>query len=427
VVSRLKKHPAMLQILADIVDRQDEELSAVVGSAVAGTADEQRVARAWRRLQRLPIDVRRRQLGRWLDGEIRIGPDRGEALDPRTEIAAVSALGRIAEQCADVVSDWADLLTDRRALGAAFETHAPAEFTSGELDEVHEWCVGIYEGLERRDDDEEPPLLDREDDTLLLRLYQLKRGWLQAPRGRLDYDHLMIDEVQDFSSLEVAVLADTVGRGRPITFAGDAAQRITREGGFDSWEDLLADIGASGARIEPLKIAYRSTAEVMRLAQEVLGPLAGEEPVARRHGAEVELHQFSDPGQVVDFLGGALRDLAAREPLANVAVIARHPAQARLYYEGLRKSEIPRLSLVAEQDFSFAPGVEVTDVRQVKGLEFDYVVLVDVNQDSYPETEEARHLLHVGITRAAHQLWLISTGRPSSLLPARLTGSGDGD
>ena len=71
---------------------------------------------------------------------------------------------------------------------------------------------------------------------------------------------------------------------------------------------------------------------------------------------------------------------------------------------------------VTEQDFSFAPGIEVTDVRQVKGLEFDYVVLLDVTAESYPDTAEARHLLHIGATRAAHQLWLVVPGAASPIL-----------
>ena len=42
------------------------------------------------------------------------------------------------------------------------------------------------------------------------------------------------------------------------------------------------------------------------------------------------------------------------------------------------RAEVPNVRLIAEQDFPFKAGVDVTDVRQVKGLEFDYVVLVDV-------------------------------------------------
>ena len=71
-------------------------------------------------------------------------------------------------------------------------------------------------------------------------------------------------------------------------------------------------------------------------------------------------------------------------------------------------------------EFAFRPGVEVTEIRQVKGLEYDYVVLVDVNASTYPLDDESRHLLHIGATRAAHQLWLVSSGPPSPLIPAWL-------
>ncbi len=416
VVTRLKKHPAMLRILDEIVDVQDEQLSQKLVDKLAASPDAQRVQKAWRALQRIPLNIRRILMLKWSKGNARAGRDNGRGLNARTAIALESALTKMERRTADVVSDWADLFTDRTALGQAFATHAPAEFTDGELDQVHEWCVESFNALDGNR--EEPAALDEEDEAILLRLFQLKKGWLRGKGARLLYDHLMVDETQDFSPLEVAVLMQTVDRRQPVTLAGDTAQRIFRDHGFESWESLLAELGFRDGQTAPLKTAYRSTVEIMRLAQEVLGPYAADPPPnAIRRGAPVEHHQFSDPGQAVDFLGDALRDLAAREPMANVAVIARHPAQANLYHMGLRKAEVPRLKLVLDEDFAFAPGVEVTELRQVKGLEFDYVVLVDVNADSYPENAEARHLLHVGATRAAHQLWLVSTNTPSPLLP----------
>ena len=103
-----------------------------------------------------------------------------------------------------------------------------------------------------------------------------------------------------------------------------------------------------------------------------------------------------------------------------MALLARHPEQARLYYEALASAEVPNLRLVADQDFSFTAGIDVTDVRQTKGLEFDIVILLDVNETSYPATDDARRLLHVAMTRAAHQLWVTYTGAPSPLLPEGL-------
>ena len=68
-------------------------------------------------------------------------------------------------------------------------------------------------------------------------------------------------------------------------------------------------------------------------------------------------------------------------------------------------------------DFTFAAGVDVTDVSRVKGLEYDYVLVVDVSAASFPDAPEARHILHVAATRAAHQLWVITVGEPSPLVP----------
>jgi DNA helicase-2/ATP-dependent DNA helicase PcrA len=126
----------------------------------------------------------------------------------------------------------------------------------------------------------------------------------------------------------------------------------------------------------------------------------------------------------VGFLAESLRALCAAEPLASVAVISRTPEQARVFAEGLRQAEVPNTRLVAEQDFPFKPGIDVTDVRQVKGLEFDYVVLVEVTQQSYPDDEESRHLLHIAASRAAHQLWVLSSESASPLLPHELCERG---
>ncbi len=69
-----------------------------------------------------------------------------------------------------------------------------------------------------------------------------------------------------------------------------------------------------------------------------------------------------------------------------------------------------------DQNFAFAPGVEVVEVSEIKGLEFDYVVLIEVSAAHYPDNSHARRLLHVGATRAAHQLWLTCVGTASPIL-----------
>jgi DNA helicase-2/ATP-dependent DNA helicase PcrA len=247
------------------------------------------------------------------------------------------------------------------------------------------------------------------------------RGALGRKRDVLSYEHVFIDEAQDLSPVEMSVVLDTVSSEQSVTLAGDLAQRLHLYNGFSDWRGVLSDLGLSHVAVEPLKLSYRSTHEIIEFANEVLGPLQNEEPgKAMRRGAPVELFRFAHSGDAVGFLGEALRDLVASEPQASVAVVARYPEQADLYFRGLKTSEVPNLRRIAEQEFPFKPGVDVTDVRQVKGLEFDYVILLEVGEASYPDQEEARHLLHIGATRAAHQLWVTTAGDPSPLLPQEL-------
>ncbi|HEY0252276.1 MAG TPA: 3'-5' exonuclease, partial [Kofleriaceae bacterium] len=283
------------------------------------------------------------------------------------------------------------------------------------------------------DDDNPAGKFDNEDDPILLRLVQLKRGVLMPSGGdEIVYQHVAVDEAQDRSALEIKVLVEATfapdddPTKRSITIAGDTAQRLVFDNNFTTWEELLGYVQSGAAAIvRPLKLSYRSTAEVMLLAREVLGPeLAPPDPLAARSGEPVELHEFGDIGEAVAFLGDALRTLMNREPTASCAVIARHSEQADAYFDGLRRAEVPALRRVKRDEFNFQPGVDVTDVTHVKGLEFDYVVMVDVNDTSYPKQNWARHLLHIGVTRAAHQLWLVSTGELSPLVPVELKDGG---
>lgn len=344
-----------------------------------------------------------------------------------------------------VVQLWADLLTDEPEVRKAFEANPDAEFSldgvARALKHCRERCRGILEldpgdreerrerieeeadddthgrGADGRDLVDERGVLDEEDDALLLRIHQLMRGELPRGKGPRLYEHLFVDEAQDLSATDLAVLLNVVTPSRCVTLAGDTSQRLMVESGFRNWQDVMNDLKLSHVEIEPLKIAYRSTKEVLEFARGVLGPLADpDKPHAPRSGAPVEHHHFPSAGAAAAFLADAFRELFQHEPRSTVAVLARHAEQADVYFEALQMAEIPNLRRVRAFEFVFRPGVDVTEIRQVKGLEYDYVVLVDVNADVYPEADDARYLLHIGATRAAHQLWVVSTAKVSPLV-----------
>jgi len=317
--------------------------------------------------------------------------------------------------------DWASVLTQTELLEQVFEEEAPGDVASEDIRRFVESNRRANESLYAHlaGEPDVQVELDPEDDALLLRAWQLRVGALRWRRRRpLRYRHVAIDEVQDFSPLEVQVLLGCLDQSRSITLAGDTQQHVVEASGFTSWSDFLGRLGVLGAEMETLRIAYRSSHEIVEFSLSLLGDLRedDEPPISTRSGPAVELFRFTDRGACVAFLADALSDLAREEPLASVAILAPSPALSDRYYEGLAATGLSRVRRIANQDFSFSPGIEVTEIEQVKGLEFDYAILVDVTHENYPDAPRSRRRLHVGATRAVHQLWLTCVGTPSPLL-----------
>ncbi|MFT6817857.1 MAG: DNA helicase-2/ATP-dependent DNA helicase PcrA [Myxococcota bacterium] len=345
---------------------------------------------------------------------LKLHPLIGEAQQRHVDRKKGSANG---DQAMD---DWMSVLTDPDLLWDVFNEGARGAFGRAELEKACQWCQDRFEEMHAKWDGDKhaPAALDLEDDALLLRAWQLRVGRLRG-KGRvpLEYRHVAVDEVQDLSPVEVQVLLGCLDRRQSITLAGDTQQHVQQDGGFTSWSDFFDKLGLQGTHVNTLKIAYRSTRPIVEFAVKVLGPYWEDDamPLTTRDGPPVELFRFTEHGACVAFLADALKALMKAEPLASVAVLTPSAHLSSAYYKGLDRAELPRLRQVHNQDFEFAPGVEVTEVAQVKGLEFDYVVLVEVSANAYPDTPEARRVLHVGATRAVHQLWVTTVGSPSQM------------
>lgn len=412
VVARFKKHPVMIEMIERLVAEKDEAVAEDLEERVGEAA-----AKAWRSDPRAPMGRIR---------SLRAGAHRlAETAAARTALETV--LSEAERAFADVAEDYYELNTNPDRIRGAIEQAAPDAFEPKDVEKIVAWCMRKAEAIDAGDERDlsDAALPDEEDDVVILRLLQRQSGGIFAGGRRIEYEHLVIDEAQDLCALEVRVLLDCVSKGQSVTIAGDRAQKMIFDNDFRDWPELLQAAGLPHTAIEPLEITYRSTRPIMAFSRHVLGPLAdGDGAIVAREGAPVAFFEFGDTGECVAHLGEALRDLMAREPTASVALIARYPQQADLYFQALRVAEVPKLRRVAHQDFSFTPGIDVTDVRQVKGLEFDYVVLLDVSAANYPEQDQARHLLHIAATRAAHQLWVTSAGPASNLLPAELVETG---
>ncbi len=261
---------------------------------------------------------------------------------------------------------------------------------------------------------EDVQTIDPEDHAVLLECLRLARGEAKTPRGRMSrYAHVVIDEAQELAPVELAALGSSLEPGASTTVAGDRAQQTDPSSCFTGWKDSLAALGVTDYNAAMLETSYRCTAQVTAYAHEVLGPDKPETmPKTISRGPEVHQGSYQLEGQTAWYVVRALRSLLARHPNARIAVVTRDAATAKRTGEVITRSLPARV--VLDGSFNFRPGIDVTTVAQVKGLEFDYVIVPDGGSRRYPNTPLARRLMHVAATRAIRELWVIET---EDLLP----------
>ncbi len=260
-------------------------------------------------------------------------------------------------------------------------------------------------------------LLDPSDDPLLLYLIILKTGFvpfLESGSGR--YRHIVLDEVQDFSPLALACVVGSVERRDQLTLVGDTAQEIS--GSFPGWEKLKQHWGLDDdvARFITLAVSHRSTVQIMRLADAVTGEKRTE---TGRDGKLPTLYRVEKESegiaQALEWL------LSQREEFPNTitAVICGTVAEAKEMLSMLEPTFGGSVRLGDEDSFSFDSGIIVTDVRQVKGLEFFSVLIWNPSEKSYADSSLGRNLLYVAITRAEENLAIIAIRKGTSSLLSR--------
>ncbi len=160
-----------------------------------------------------------------------------------------------------VIDDWASVLCRADVLRNVLERVAPNDFSRDEIDRATRWNRERYDELLAwmRGNDKVHADLDAEDDPLLLRAWQLRCGPIPGRDGRpVEYRHIALDEVQDFSPVEVRVLLDCLDERRSMTLAGDTQQHITKDSGFTSWSDFFKTLGIENTAVDTQQTAYRA-------------------------------------------------------------------------------------------------------------------------------------------------------------------------
>lgn len=259
------------------------------------------------------------------------------------------------------------------------------------------------------------------------------------------YTNVIADEFQDFSNPELKFLRALVAEGRNDLFlTGDPMQRIYsgRKINFGA-----AGINVRGVRSRRLKINYRTTEPIKRVAVGVIkgqtfddmdgGTESIKGYVSLIHGGEQPIYEMvndatEEVARIINWIEEckqsniALKDICIAAPSMGLM----KELQTRLHTDGTAYKVLKGTSKQGAQD-----GLSLCTLHSLKGLEFKVVILMDINErnipskvtDAYPFSgmdaldkkeflSAKRSLLYVAITRARQLVFMVGFGEPTGLL-----------
>ncbi|MFB7879165.1 HelD family protein [Nocardia sp. NPDC056064] len=200
------------------------------------------------------------------------------------------------------------------------------------------------------------------------------------------YGHVIVDEAQELSEMAWRMVMRRIPN-RWITVVGDVAQ-TGDPAGASSWQRVLEPYVAQRWKLTELSVNYRTPAEIMAVAGDVLAAIDPDGRVPR------SVRETGHPPRA-----HRVRPEQVRDEVARLLELGHGPGTSAV---------LAPAALIAELSPLAGESVQVLTVHDAKGLEFDRVYLVEPHQIL---TESPRGLndLYVALTRATQRLSVVHT------------------
>ncbi|WP_313642358.1 ATP-binding domain-containing protein [Stenotrophomonas sp.] len=233
-------------------------------------------------------------------------------------------------------------------------------------------------------------------------------------------NQVLVDEATDFSPIQLACMAALAHpRLRSFFACGDFNQRLTTWGArsADEMKWVFADF-----EIKEITVSYRQSKQLNDLARAMIRAVGGTEqnvslPAHVDSGgvAPALLEHATDTAIVVSWLADRIREIerfVGQLPSTAIFVNAEDDVApvAEALNEALSEHNIQVIACREGQAVGQESNVRVFDIQHIKGLEFEAVFFVGIDQLAALHPALFDKYLYVGTTRAATYLGMTCDG-----------------
>lgn len=234
--------------------------------------------------------------------------------------------------------------------------------------------------------------------------------------------HTVIDEAQDLGIFNFYVLKKCLPTSTFSIF-GDLAQSIYDYRGIDNWDEVNSLIFNNKANIVNFNKSYRTTASIMNVADTISESInLGKSDLVVRQGLPVSFDEASTSNELVEQIANKIKEYKEKG-YKTIAVISKTDLLSRYINDDLRELGIVIPNVTEKDDVSLDEFSVCTISNQLaKGLEFDAVILNNVNDKIYScDSTLDMKLLYVAVTRALHELDVTYNGKLPEVLQKFVT------
>lgn len=246
-----------------------------------------------------------------------------------------------------------------------------------------------------------------QDDSILL-LYL--RDFLTGGGQNRQIAHLFVDEMQDYSPASLCYLRHAFPKAK-FTLLGDRMQALYAAASKKTWlKTLASELDAQNCHVVNLTKAYRSSYEISDFLRYLLPEKDALIPFNRHENRPV-VYLTKTYDEQIARLKSIVKAAQAKQ---SIAIITKTLPEAKRLAHFFNDDEI---SLVTPKTTNLATKPLIIPIYLAKGLEFDHVILINVDATHF-NTSHDSEILYTMCSRALHQLSITATGKISPLITA---------